>query len=700
MRTDNFLLEIYCEDIPPSYLKPACDQLFTIVSSFFKEKDLTFEKINNYYTPRRLVLIIKNLQLEQEDMEIEVKGPSYKIAFDDNKPTKALLGFLRKNETDLSEVYKKTTKKGDFTHIKKTIKGDKTINLLANAIPVWISKIEFPKTMKWERSGFRFARPIRNITALLGDKIIRFKIADIQSSDETLQSHIRDDLKIKVKPENYLKKLSEHGIILDQVTRKEMIEELLSESAKNVNAHLVKDKELLDTVSNLVENPLPVLGNFPEKFLKLPDVIVITALKNHQKDFSCEDENGVLLPYFISVADNLKNSSIDIVREGNEKIVSSRLEDAYFYFHEDTKSELFSLVSKLSHMTYREGLGTLKDKTERLTKLVLFLKNMTGSKADIAVLERSALLSKADMATLMIRDGKEFTALQGTIGKYYALESGEKKEVAEAIEEQYKPKSIKDTLPETDQGIILSLSDRMDHITGFLCLLGAPTGSADPYALRRSANTLIHLLIEKKLHVDMDKWMDFNIELYNEQNFLEKENKFSKLKSFLTERLVNYLKDRGYRYDVVNSAVRTSYSDPLKAFEIADALSEFRDDRNFVDLVIAYKRASRILEDREFDNKIDRELFQSDYEHRLYEKFKKISSEVEISLKQKNYSGTMNILLTLKKEIDDFFDNVMVNVEDQKLEINRKNLLYKIVGLFRSFAYLEEIVVEGDEKKK
>ncbi|MGC9367377.1 MAG: glycine--tRNA ligase subunit beta [bacterium] len=697
--SNEFLLEIYAEDIPPSYLQPSVQQLQNLIEKTFNQHQLKWGEIRCFYTPRRIAVQVNQLPLKQSDQEQVVKGPSLKFSYHQQKPTKALQGFLKKHQAKLQEVFHQNTPKGDFVFIKKVNPGLATSEILRQNIPQWIGKINFPKTMRWESSNFKFARPIRNILALFQNQVIPVNLAGVSSTDQTFISHLNDQ-KIKVTLADYEKVLHDHNIIIDFKMRKEMLEKMLQEMASKHHAQIYPDPQLVDTVTNLLEYPVVMWGTFPQHFLKLPPEVITTALRYHQKDFSVLDKNNKLMPCFIAVADRIDPRYIDQIVKGNEKVVISRLEDAYFYYHDDVKHNLVYWAEQLSQMTYQQDLGTLKDKTDRLMKLVLFLKDQVNSDVDSTVLQKCAQLSKADMATSMIRDGKEFTSLQGTIGKYYALQSGESESVAIALEEQYYPQGTNGKIPETEQGSILSLADKMDHLIGFSCAAGLPTGSADPYGIRKAANAIIATSIHNQWHIHFKSWVNFNLELYHQQHNLETFLDSGFINDFFKERIKNYLKERDYRYDVVNAAVEYSGNDPLKSLEITRELSNFREDENFLDLVIGYKRASRILENQKYPHPPDPDLIKQPEEIELYQSIQQYHQIIPQLLLEKKYAQAIEKLLELKTPIDNFFDHVMVNVEDDQIRENRKKLLFQVVKIFHQLACLDEIVVEGEEKDR
>lgn len=712
----NLLLELFCEDIPSSYLLPATLELKEKISEFFRTSNLANEEICFFFTPRRIALTVNNLATKQPDSEIFVVGPSLKIAFENKNdgtssenllrsgtPTKALEGFLKKNGASKNDLFIQKSDRGEFVCIKKFLEGKKIQDLVSSWLPGALSSLKFPKTMRWETSGFRFPRPLRNIVLTYGDEIIPLEIAGVKSTSKTRSSHFTEKSEFNVTAENYREELRKNKIIADHSERKTLLSSLLENKCSDLNGTLIRDEDLLDEVSNLVEYPVLVTGRLPKEYMNLPSEIITTALKSHQRDFSVAGKDGGLLPHFIYVADGISSQAAEKAVRGNETIVGSRLEDAFFFFLEDTKIPFENFMDKLGEMTYMKGIGSLKQKTERLTELVSLVKKFCPDETDSSTLERASLLCKCDMATSMIRDGKEFTSLQGVIGSYYALKSGESDKTAAVIRDHYLETASKNPSACSDETVVLGITDKMDHLCGFISKLGAPSGSADPYALRKAANLIIQFLLEKKWHADFESWIKKNLDLYFKEGLLfevELKKAFDDINVYLLDRTSRALKDRGIRYDVAEAALSVSSNDCFKAFEIASALSKYREQENFIDLVIVSKRTERILEDFEFENEPAESFFELDHEKNLYSSLNRIRPMVEKLLSSEDYSGVMDELLKLKKPIDSFFDNVMVNVEDKKLTKNRKALLYSVSRLFRKLADLGKIVIEGTEKNQ
>ncbi|MBN1619461.1 glycine--tRNA ligase subunit beta [candidate division WOR-3 bacterium] len=710
---ENLLFELYFEDIPSSYLLPFSVHIEEKAVEFFNESKLSYSSVAVFFTPRRLALLVNGLSSKQLDSEITVTGPSVKIAFSSEettmrgedilsglKPTKALEGFLKKNNAAKDDIFIEKNEKGEFVCIKKSIQGSRAETLIPPWIKNTLSTVKFPKAMRWEPSGFRFARPIRNIVLLYGGKVVPLEIAGVTSTDKTLSGDIGKKREILLTPENYSEELRKNDIIADFYERKKILKEKLQKKSSELGGKLIEDEELLDEVSNLVEFPVLVSGSLPETYMNLPKEIITTALKSHQRDFSVWGKNDSLLPYFIYVADGISQKAAQNSVKGNETIVGSRLEDAYFYYHEDTKIPLEDYLESLNEMTYMKGLGSLGDKTLRLSAMAEFLCGFCPEKIDLPALKRASFLCKCDMATSMIRDGKEFTSLQGVIGYYYALKSGETELTSRIIKEHYLDWDPYQS-EASNESVVLGLADKMDHLCGFISKLGAPTGSADPYALRKSANTIINFLLANKWHISFEKWIEKNLDLYFRSGFMtgeEREKALREIQSYLDSRLSKLLKDRNLRYDVVDASMAYASNDCLKALEIAEALADFREKENFIDLAVASKRTERILEGFLCEKEPQEKLFSEPQEKELFLSLKKSRPFVENFVLKKDYRGAMEELLKLKKPVDDFFDNVMVNTEDTVLEENRKALLLSASHLFKKFADLSKIVIEGKEK--
>ncbi len=509
-------MEIGTEEIPAGWLQGTSTQLANKICELLSKEGISHDKPNIFYTPRRIAVLIKNVAIQQEDKSIEITGPPKEVAFDKNgNLTKAGIGFAKAHKVLPSELKVKKKGKQEVIYYQKLQKGKETSEILESALQDIISQIEFPKSMRWESSGFRFARPIRWIVALLDKTVIPFEIAGVKSGNKS--QGLRFTLPITIKSANsYEEVLGESGIVANADKRLNLIMENIRK--------LIKGKDLtpeygnlLDEVTNLVESPRAILGKFDKKYLKLPKEVIIAAMETHQRYFALARETGKLAPYFIVVA-NTKDGDIDKIREGHERVLRARLADAEFYYKEDMKIPLKKRLPELKEVVWQEGLGTLYDKTQRLIELSKYIAQGYIPNADLSVLEKAAQLSKVDLLTNMIKDGKEFTKLEGLYGSILAEKQGLDSKVVIAMKERVGIPDI-ETSPE---GVALAIADRIDTIAGAFILGKTPTGSKDPLGVRRVGNELTSIIIKNHIYIPLKKLIKESVSMYRRQQFLEK----------------------------------------------------------------------------------------------------------------------------------------------------------------------------------
>ena len=551
------LLEIGVEELPSRFRQTTLDQIENNLSKLLKEERINFDNIEKYATPRRLTFVIKNLADKATDLEEEVKGPAKKIAVDaDGNFTKPALGFMKSKGLDPENVYFKQL--GNAEYLFGTIKqeGKHTSEVLKNIVPEAIKNVTFPKAMRWGGKNMRFARPIRWMVALLNNEVLDIDLEGIKSSNITRGHRFLGEKEFEVNSvEEYFEKLDKNFVVLDQHKRKEMIREQAVEVAKSLGGEVELDEDLLEEITFLVEYPTAFYGEFDEEYVKLPKEVVTTPMKEHQRYFPVS-KDGKLLPNFIAVR-NGDSNRIDLVKAGNEKVLRARLADALFFYHEDTKKPLESFVDKLQTVVFQAKLGTVYDKTlriEKLSQVILNELNMTESKENTL---RAAKLCKADLVTNMVF---EFTELQGIMGRDYAQVSGENEEVCQGIFEHYLPRFAGDILPETNTGIALSIADKLDSIAGFFAIGIKPSGSQDPYALRRQALGILSILLDRKLSVNLNNLINAALDNYSNLEF-NKEEVASQIVEFFVERVKNLFKDLGIRYDVIDAVLNNNLND-------------------------------------------------------------------------------------------------------------------------------------------
>ena len=681
------LLEIGVEELPSRFGQTTLDQIENNLSKLLKEERINFDNIEKYATPRRLTFVIKNLADKATDLEEEVKGPAKKIAVDaDGNFTKPALGFMKSKGLDPENVYFKQL--GNAEYLFGTIKqeGKHTSEVLKTIVPEAIKNVTFPKAMRWGGKNMRFARPIRWMVALLNNEILDIDLEGIKSSNVTKGHRFLGEREFEVNSvEDYFEKLEKNFVVLDQHKRKEMIREQAVEVAKSLGGEVELDEDLLEEITFLVEYPTAFYGEFDEEYVKLPKEVVTTPMKEHQRYFPVS-KDGKLLPNFIAVR-NGDSNRIDLVKAGNEKVLRARLADALFFYHEDTKKPLESFVDKLQTVVFQAKLGTVYDKTlriEKLSQVILNELNMTESKENTL---RAAKLCKADLVTNMVF---EFTELQGIMGRDYAQVSGENEEVCQGIFEHYLPRFAGDILPETNTGIALSIADKLDSIAGFFAIGIKPSGSQDPYALRRQALGILSILLDRKLSVNLNNLINAALDNYSNLEF-NKEEVASQIVEFFVERVKNLFKDLGIRYDVIDAVLNNNLDDISDIHTRALELNRWLQKDELVEMLTAFNRVATLAEKATTDI-VKEDLLKEDAEIKLYNGFKEIKSNVESLLLDKKYNEALDAFATLRPLVDNLFDNVMVMDKDEAIKENRLGLLKQIYSTMLTICDLSKIV--------
>ena len=681
------LLEIGVEELPSRFGQTTLDQIENNLSKLLKEERVNFDNIDKYATPRRLTFVIKNLADKASDLEEEVKGPAKKIAVDEEGNfTKPALGFMKSKGLDPENVYFKQV--GNAEYLFGTIKqsGKETAEILKNIIPTAIKNVTFPKAMRWGGKNMRFARPIRWMVALLNDNVLDVNLEGIKASNVTKGHRFLGEREFEVNSvEDYFEKLEKNYIILDQHKRKAMIKEQAIEVANSLGGEVELDDDLLEEITFLVEYPTAFYGEFEEDYVKLPKEVVTTPMKEHQRYFPVS-KDGKLLPYFIAVR-NGDSHRIDIVKAGNEKVLKARLADALFFYKEDTKKPLESFVDKLQTVVFQAKLGTVYDKSLRIDKLSQTILNELNMSESAKNTQRAAKLCKADLVTNMVF---EFTELQGIMGRDYAKVGGENEEVCQAIFEHYLPRYAGDILPETNAGIALSIADKLDSIAGFFAIGIKPSGSQDPYALRRQALGILSILLDKKLSVNLNNLI--NAALYNYSNLeFNKEEVASQIVEFFVERDKNLFKDLGIRYDVIDAVLNNNLNDISDIHTRALELNRWLQKDELVEMLTAFNRVSTLAQKATIDI-VKEELLKEDAEIKLYNRFKEIKLNVESLLVDKKYNEALDAFATLRPLVDNLFDNVMVMDKDESVKENRLGLLKQIYSTMLTICDLSKIV--------
>lgn len=689
----DLLLEIGTEEIPPSYLLPASQQMRDKFELFLRENLLTSTEILTMYTSRRLTLLVHELSSHQKEKTVQILGPPARLCYDENgTPTETLIGFAKSHglKPDRAKVIK--TEKGEYIALEKVQKGRMTGAILKDYLPELIRSITFPKSMRWS-GDFRFARPIRWILALYGNNVVRFRVAGISSAGYTYGHRILFHKKIAVKyPEQYVENLRESYVIVSPEERLHSIRQGMEQSATKVSGRPVMDEELLLEVSNLVEYPVCSLGRFDEQYLRLPRDVILTAMKTHQRYFGVVGRKDDLLPYFLAVLSGDPKHLHTIMR-GNESVLQARLADALFYWDTDRRIPLESRIESLKEIVWLEEMGTLFQKTERLVRLGTLVASVLCADR-LPVVERAAKLAKTDLATTMIKDGKEFTTLEGKIGMEYALQSGESQDVAVAIYEHYLPRYPGDTLPETPQGAVLSIADKLDTIVGGFIAGHIPTGSQDPQGLRRHATGMLSIIADRKLRLALNPLVDEALKAFASQDLLRTKNVKEDILNFLTARIESWLQEERFRYDLVDAVLSTRHDDLTDARSRLIALDDLRNSADFTRLVIAQKRVANILKNQPELPALDESLLLEAAEQELSSAISKLKPEYEGSVKKGDYRRAFRQLLTLRAPIDRLFDEVLIMAEEKSLRMNRLTLVKSTKDLFNEVGDLSKIVIE------
>jgi glycyl-tRNA synthetase beta chain len=677
------LLEVGAEEIPASFVPQALTDLESLARKNLEVQRIDFEGMKTLGTPRRLVLVIESVAEKQKSVEMKKIGPSKQAAFDSQgNPSQAAIGFARSQAVPVESLKIVQTEKGEYVCAIKEEVGRSTHEILPALLPAWILSIPFQKSMRWADGSIRFARPIHWILALLGGKILPFEVGNVKSGDVTYGHRFMHSGPIHVNSFSaYLQKTEEAFVMVEPGARKKRIEEEMARQASATSGKILKDDALLEEVTFLVEYPVALRGNFDRKFLTLPQDVLVHSMKEHQRYFPVVNGGGTLLPHFVCISNILPRDQKVVIR-GNEKVLKARLSDAEYFFKNDLSVPLEKRVEDLKKVVFQAKLGTSYEKMSRFRQLALFMVERVDPGLRSPV-DRVAFLCKADLVTGMVG---EFPKLQGIVGREYARIQGEKPEVAEAIYEHYLPAFAGDRLPRSPIGDIVSMADRLDTIVGCFGVGLVPTGTADPFGLRRHALAIIRIILEKKYALALTELIEASGKLLTEKM----ERPFADVKKevldFFRVRFQHFLLDKGYSFDVIEATFSASFNELLDVQGRVDALVEAKKLKDFESIVIGSKRAINILKGSASVGHVDPSLFQEAAEKGLYESFVGMKDKVESHLNRQDYRAALLVLIQLKKPIDDFFDKVMVMIEDKKIRDNRLALLSQISQLFLRIA--------------
>lgn len=669
MSTASLLVEIGVEEIPDGMIAPAVAQFREMTAKMLAEHRLGGTIRMADATPRRIALIADEVLERQPDIEELVTGPPKSAAYKDGQPTPAAIGFAKKNGVAVDQLTIETTPKGEYLAVRKTVEGDAAKWVLAEQLPKIITSIHFPKTMYWTgKNGPRFIRPIRWIVAMLGPTVVDFEIAGVRSGSVTMPHRRYNPSRPFVNADLYVDQMKEWGVLVKAEERREQIAFGIQQLLMGRKLLAKVDEGLLDTLTYLTEWPAPILGNFDPEYLKLPEEVLVTVMRHHQKYFSVNDAKGKLAPHFIAVM-NIPGDPDGLVRHGNERVLKARFNDAGFFWDFDQKKKLAERVDDLANVTFQARLGSYLDKTKRVVALV---KELGGGPAA----ERAALLAKCDLTTEMV---KEFTELQGVVGGLYARAQGEPEAVSQAIYDHYKPESMEDAIPATADGQLMALADKVDTLRGCFSIGLIPTGSKDPFALRRAAQGVVRILVEAKLRLTLGQLTAGD----------------EALREFLLDRVRYYFRDvKGFSYDEVNAVLAAGAEDLAETAERLAAIQAVRPTADFEPLAASFKRIQNILRQANFQFRgdVDGSLLEAGPEQELEAAFQVVRGEVARLREGRDYRGALARIASLRPAVDRFFDKVLVNAPEDAVRRNRLTLLANLLTEFSTIADFSEIV--------
>ena len=711
----DFLLEIGCVEIPARMIEAGSLELRERVGKLLERERLAPKGAIAFLdTPRRLAVLASGIPAAQPDVTEQITGPSLAVAYKDGQPTAAAHAFAKKAGVEVSQLEKASTPKGEYLSAKVTKKGRAASEILAELLPKEIQSIYWPKNMYWRKSSERFVRPVRWLVALLDAEVIPLEFDGIRAGNSSRGHRILADGAVQIPSAgtSYVDALAA-AKVLGRGERQQQIRKALDVATRAIpGARWREDKALLDTVVNLTEFPSVILGNFDPQFLELPEEVLVTVMRDHQKYFAVEDASGKLSPHFLAVL-NTDADREGTIRHGNERVLRARFNDARFFWQTDQKQSLRDRLDLLKHVTFQKELGSYYDKTIRTQRLASWLSE-TVKQAGFAIrpgiVHKAACLAKTDLTTELV---KEFTELQGIVGGLYArvqvldehMNDDVRQGISTAIYDHYKPQSMDDSVPRTVEGAVLSIADKADSIAGMFALGLIPSGSKDPFGLRRQANGIVKTIAEHKLPVQLGALMqDARIRYHGsdaEKQFSPNLSFEEAVRAFFRERLEFYLRDaRGFAYDVVNAVLAAGSDDVVDAVARAEAVTKVRPSADFESISVAFKRTKNILRQaieagKEIAQAVDSALLKESAERALAEQVPQTAKRVESLRVDRNYEAALLEIAKLRPAIDYFFDKVMVMVEDARLRANRLALLQTLLKEFSTIADFSEIVTEG-----
>ncbi|MCR2820426.1 glycine--tRNA ligase subunit beta [Lederbergia panacisoli] len=685
MSKRDLLLEIGIEEMPARFINKAIRELGQKIEDWFRENKIAFHEVNLFSTPRRLAVLVKEVAEFQNDTEEEIKGPAKKILFDkEGNWSKAAIGFTKSNGLSVDDLYFKEIKGVEYAHANKFIKGEETINLLPQ-LGNLIASLHFPNSMRWGSQNVRFVRPIRWLIALFGNETVSIEIAGVKASNITHGHRFLGEVIPLIAPVDYERVLLGQYVLADYEERKEAIVEQIKRLEEEQNWGIPVDEDLLEEVTNLVEYPTVFFGAFNQEFLNLPEEVLITSMKSHQRYFPVKNKNGDLLPYFVAVR-NGDHRHIETVAKGNEKVLRARLSDADFFYQEDQKVPIEQNLIKLESIIYHEKIGTLAEKVNRIRKITGEIGGILSlTDQELKVADRAAEICKFDLVSNMVN---EFPELQGVMGEKYALLQGEFPGVAKAIYEHYKPRHAEDSVPSTTIGSIVSMADKLDSIVSSFAIGLIPTGSQDPYALRRQAAGVIQILFEKEWSISLSDLLKtvIVIEKGNDNDEL-----YQQLKAFFKLRIQHLLEEKGIRYDLIEAVLAGEFNSVKEIVDRAETLHASKEQVAFKGIIESLSRVLNIAAKAELGIEINPELFENEYEEKLYEQWKQLEAIFESKIASKDLFEAIS---ELEPAISAYFDHTMVMADQEEIKQNRLAQMRKLAELIGNYASVNVIVVK------
>lgn len=691
------LVEIVTEEIPAGYIEPALHAMATLMGQKLSQARIEHGAMETHGTPRRLALVIRDVAERQASITKEVLGPPKAVAFNgERRPTKAAEGFAKSQGVSVNRLTTKTTAKGDYVCVIRPERGQTSRRLLQTIIPGVITAIPFPKSMRWADLGLNFARPIHVILALLGNQIISFKLENIRSGRRTLGHRFMHPRSISMgSADDYVSTLRSAFVLTNIAERRQMIERDIAKAANSLGGRILADDDLLDTVTHLVEYVAVSAGSFDKGFLQLPREVLITAMREHQKYFAVVGSDDELLPCFVAV-NNTPAEDMAVVTSGHERVLRARLEDARFFFETDVKTPPNKMVDRLRGVLFQAKLGSMFEKVHRVQGLAEHLAELTTPEMK-ATVSRAAWLCKSDLTSQLVN---EFPKLQGVMGRIYATRSGEPEAVAKAIEEHYRPAYAGGPLPDTGAGAVLSIADKLDTICGCFGIGLTPTGTTDPYALRRQAAGIIQIILARALAVSLKGLIHHSLQLLDDKLSEDPAETAQKVLTFFQHRIEHWLAEQGFAKDLIAGVVSTSIDNVPAVLKRMKALEALKAEPDFEPLAMAFKRVvniirkARQLGDMPMDRQraeTDPGLFAEPCEQGLYDVFQKVKQGITEDMDRGAFDRALLTISTLKGPVDGFFDGVMVLSDNPHLKQNRLNLLGEIADLFAVFADFSKI---------